>query len=84
MDNTCDSILSVLVVSIWRIVYVWLFDQSVLKYFHVYVSITSFINTLRLVENDWHFADDIIKIVFLIDNCCMLIEISQKFVLKSN
>ena len=44
---------------------------------HIYV------NTLRPEQNGWHFVDNILKLIFLHENCCILIRISLKFVLNS-
>ena len=35
---------------------------------------------LRLEQHGCHFADNIFKQIFLNENCCILIEISLKFV----
>ena len=40
------------------------------------------INTLRLRQNGWHFADDIFKCIFFSENVWTLIKISLKFVPK--
>ena len=40
------------------------------------------LNTWKLRQNGRHSADDIFKCIFLNENCCILIEISLKFVLK--
>ena len=39
-------------------------------------------HTLRLRQNDRHFADGIFKLNFLCENCCILFEILQAFVPK--
>ena len=39
-------------------------------------------NTWRQRQNIRHFADDIFKLIFLNENCCILIQISLKFVLR--
>ena len=39
-------------------------------------------NTLRSRQNRHHFADNIFQCVFLNENCCILIELSLKFVTK--
>ena len=46
------------------------------------VQSTSFINSLRLRQNGPHFADDILKCIFLNENVLIPIEISLKFVSK--
>ena len=40
------------------------------------------INTLRLRQNGWHFADDIFKCIFFSEEVWILIKISLKFVPK--
>ena len=37
---------------------------------------------LRLRQNDHHFPDDILKLIFYVRNCCILIQILLKFVPK--
>ena len=39
-------------------------------------------NILRLAENGWHFAYNIFELIFLFENCCILIQISLKLVPK--
>ena len=39
-------------------------------------------NTLRPRQNDYHFADDIFRCIFMNERICILIKISLKFVLK--
>ena len=46
------------------------------------VQLTSFINSLRPRQNGPHFADDILKCIFLNENVWIPIEISLKFVSK--
>ena len=41
------------------------------------------VNTLRPIQNARHFADDILKCIFLNENVRIPIEISLKFVPKS-
>ena len=41
--------------------------------------IFSYVNTLRLRQNDRHFADDVFKYIFLNENISILIRISLKF-----
>ena len=45
-------------------------------------SLSSFIDTLRPRQNGRHFADDILKYIFLNENAWIPIEISLKFVPK--
>ena len=40
------------------------------------------LNTLRLIQNDHHFSDDIFKSISLNENCCLLMKISLKFIPK--
>ena len=40
------------------------------------------LNILRVIQNGSHFADDIFKLIFLYENCCILIEILLKYVAK--
>ena len=40
------------------------------------------VHTLRLRENGCHFADNILKYIFMNENLCILIPISLKFVPK--
>ena len=39
-----------------------------------------FLNTLRLRQNGHHFADDLFKLIFFKENCCIFIEISLKYI----
>ena len=38
--------------------------------------------SLKLRQNGHHFSDNIFKAIFFIENCCILIEISLRFVLQ--
>ena len=49
---------------------------------HDSMNIQGFFNTLRLRQDGRHFADDILKCIFLNENVWIPIEISLKFVLK--
>ena len=39
-----------------------------------------FVNTLRLTQNGWYFADDIVKRIFFNENIWIWIQVSLKFV----
>ena len=38
------------------------------------------LNALRMKQNGINFADNIFKLIFLYENCCILIQILLKFV----
>ena len=40
------------------------------------------VNMLRLVQNGWHFADNLFKFIVLNENCCILIQFLLKFYCK--
>ena len=45
-------------------------------------NICASVNTLKPEQNGWHFADDILKCIFLKENFCILIKILLKFLLE--
>ena len=42
------------------------------------------VNTSRLRRNDWHFADNILKLIFLYEYCSIFTQISLKFLCKGS
>ena len=59
---------------------IWSNDGRLLR--HICVTHSQWLNTLRPKQNGRHFADDIFKCIFLIENEWMSLEISLKFILK--
>ena len=56
-------------------------DDALDSYIALVIKVRAF-NTLRLRQNGRHFADDILKCIFLNENVWIPIEISLKFVPK--
>ena len=66
----CRTINLLLIITPHTKSWVWLITHALIP-----------VNTLRLRQNDRHFADDILKCIFFNENAWIPIEISLKFVL---